>query len=260
MNSSLLMLTTQYRMKSQSRLHTFSILCRAAMDSSILAKAGPLLAMQDAIAALIDSIPSSTFGQESSDMIVRACRQADAQSHTQKLQLLEIFPVFTARLGDFRRRLAVGTLVEDSKYLLKQSTPLAKLSDFTHYLQHEPRFAVRPGTDYSWLIATIAILDTALDDGLRPYEATLDREVEKEFNRQVDELSKVIKDMFTKILDTGASHMTRTEAKEVLEALHARLEYAIRTKPKPKASLFGDMPEAESKTLMKNFLRKSGED
>ena len=229
------------------------------MDSLILAKAGPLFALKDAISMLINNISPDRWEQESRVLTEMACHQANARSYPQKVQLLRIFPASTAQLCDFRKQLAVSTLVKDSEYLrLKQTNPLTKISDFTQYLQSESRFAIQPRTDYSWLTAIISILDIALDDGRLPENITEDREVEKEFNKQVDELSSIVKSMFTKILDTGASHMTRTEAKEVLEALHARLEYAIRTKPKQKASLFGDLPGSESKSFMSKFLGKPG--
>ena len=64
--------------------------------------------------------------------------------------------------------------------------------------------------------------------------------------------------MFTSIVDTGASHMTRTEAKDVLEAFHARLVYAVRTKQKPKTMLFGDA-SVESKaggSTIRQFLAR----
>ena len=245
-------------MKPQSRLYTFGVLCRIATDSSILAKPGALFALQEAIAELIDSITPSNLEQESADMIDSACAQTDPDSHPQKRQLLMIFPAFTPRLSDFRQRLAVRTLVQDSSHLHKQTNPLNELSDFTLYLRQDPRFAIQPRTDYPWLTATIAILDIALASGHQPQNIALDREVEREFNERVDELAKTVKDMFTKILDTGASHMTRTEAKEVLEALHARLEYAVRMRPRQKVSLFGDLPGVESRAFMKRFLGKEG--
>lgn len=58
--------------------------------------------------------------------------------------------------------------------------------------------------------------------------------------------------------------MIRTEAKEVLEALHSRLQFAVRTKPKPKTLLFGNLaldPELLSmRNGLQGFLRGAGED
>lgn len=69
-------------------------------------------------------------------------------------------------------------------------------------------------------------------------------------------LAQKINAMFASIVDTGASHMKRTDAKEVLEAFHSRLLYAVRTEPKPKSMMFGDSIADEESALMKNFLNK----
>ena len=42
--------------------------------------------------------------------------------------------------------------------------------------------------------------------------------------------------------------MTRTEAKDVLEMLQARLIYAVRTKPKPKKGIFGTASAGQKTT------------
>ena len=59
--------------------------------------------------------------------------------------------------------------------------------------------------------------------------------------------------MFADIVDTGASHMGRTEAKEVLEAFQYRLSYGIRTKVPPKKCMFGDST-IESAAMMETFM------
>ncbi len=64
------------------------------------------------------------------------------------------------------------------------------------------------------------------------------KNMENDFNKSIDELANQIKSMFTRISDTGASHMTRTEAKEVLNRVYYRLVYSVRTKPRPKKNLF----------------------
>ncbi len=68
--------------------------------------------------------------------------------------------------------------------------------------------------------------------------------------------------MFTQIIDTGASHMRRTEAKEILEAFHSRLLYAVRTRRKPKTMLVGDSsidigPDSRQGAIMKGFLERA---
>ena len=98
---------------------------------------------------------------------------------------------------------------------------------------------ISKATDYSELAAAIGILSIAIDGGDSRSSSSATEEV-KAFNREIDVLSSKIKSMFADIVDTGASHMGRTEAKEVLEAFQYRLSYGVRTKPPPKQSLFGD--------------------
>ena len=110
------------------------------------------------------------------------------------------------------------------------------------------------------LAASIGLLNVGLDGGDPPLLVPSDRE--REFNQDVDMLSNRIKFMYSQIVDTGASHMTRTEAKEVLEAFASRLMYAVRTKPKTKTMLFGNSnvhagSDSTRKITLPNFLAGS---
>ena len=102
----------------------------------------------------------------------------------------------------------------------------------------KPEFSIARDTDYTKLAATMAFLDIGLDDG-DPPDSSLDPDLESDYNRKIEKLAKVVRSMFTKIVDSGASHMSRTEAKDGLEAFHSRIIYAVRTKPKAKRLLFG---------------------
>ena len=140
---------------------------------------------------------------------------------------------------------------------MAQSLDIDLLSAIAQLLR-EPQFLVNYNTDYSELAASIAVLDIGLDDGNVPCSMVLP-EHESEFNKDIDKLAKILKAMFTRIIDTGASHMLRTQAKDVLEALHSRLTFAARTKPRPKKGLFGDSRQepikgGESRNYWKKFL------
>ena len=68
--------------------------------------------------------------------------------------------------------------------------------------------------------------------------------------------------MFTQIVDSGASHMRRTEAKEILEGFHSRLIYAVRTTRKPKTLLVGDSdfvggPDSKQGAMMRGFIERA---
>ena len=66
---------------------------------------------------------------------------------------------------------------------------------------------------------------------------------EKAFNLAVDNLAHTLKQLFTSITDSGASHMRRTECKDGMERVYYRLIYGVRTKLRGRAGqrvgLFG---------------------
>ncbi len=125
----------------------------------------------------------------------------------------------------------------------------------TRYLS-QPRFIINSETNYPGLAAAIAILAIGLDNGdPPPTEAT--KETITAFNNDVDMLAQRIKGMFTQIVDTGASQMRRTEAKEVLESFHSCLVYAVRTKQKPKGMMWEDDVGAEKQErMMMDFVQR----
>lgn len=161
---------------------------------------------------------------------------------------------------------------EDSSYLTPTITSLSSLPSITRHLRTS-RFDIHQTTDYANLSASISLLNIGLDDGdppplssTSPFSEELTTGSNKKypntseaaFNKAVDRLAHRVHTMFTSIVDTGASHMTRTEAKDVLEAFHARLVYAVRTKQKPKVMLFGDASvevQAGAKLMKRYFSR-----
>lgn len=100
-----------------------------------------------------------------------------------------------------------------------------------------PQFATDKDTNYTKLAALIAILNVGLGCSSFP-QAGLDQMAETAFNEKVDELSSMVRSISTSIIDTGASQLKKTEAKEILECLNFRLMYAVRTVPKPKNNKF----------------------
>ena len=184
---------------------------------------------------------------------------ADAQL---RLQLLRSIPGSSTRLNLFRQRLAMAFFYEDANCLMKQPQDLIVLSDVARHLR-QPQFIIKQDTDYSELAASVAILDIGLGDG-NPLKSIAAIQSEDDFNKEIDRLAKTLKGRFMRIIDSGASHMLRTEAKDVLEALHCRLTYAVRTRQKPKANPFADPGVeagqlAESGAFMKAFLARRRE-
>ncbi|KAK5064716.1 hypothetical protein LTR84_000550 [Exophiala bonariae] len=118
--------------------------------------------------------------------------------------------------------------------------------------------------DYVSLRSSSYLLDVAISDGGRP-GSFLSHSEENAFNRAVDRLADAVRSTFIAIVDTGASHMSRTEAKDVLQALHFRLLYSVRTEVRPKKNIFDEKTrktrdggevraEDRGRSFLKNFL------
>ncbi|KAL8784095.1 MAG: hypothetical protein Q9213_004154 [Squamulea squamosa] len=121
---------------------------------------------------------------------------------------------------------------------------------------NQPRFVISSETDYPDLAAAIAILAIGLDNGDPPLvEAS--KEAITAFNDDLDMLAQRIKVLFTQIIASGASHMKRNEAKDVLESFYTCLVHAVRTKQRPKGMMWEDDVGVEKqKSLMKHFVQR----
>lgn len=173
-----------------------------------------------------------------------------------RLRLLQNIPASSRRLILLRRRLALAYFFRDIGYLSQQAADTIDLKGIARHLEG-PQFMTSNTTDYGELAAEIGVLSIAIDRG-DPPSPPFATEEEKAFNRDIDVLSMKIKSMFADIVDTGASHMGRTEAKEVLEAFQYRLSYGVRTKPPPRKSLFGDstVDVIANRDVMEAFVGK----
>ena len=178
---------------------------------------------------------------------------------TLRLRLLQNIPASSHRLILIRRRLALACFFQDVAYLSQQADDTIDLQGIARHLE-SPQFIISNATDYGEIAAAIGILGIAIECG-DPPSSPCAVEEEKAFNRDIDVLSLKIKSMFADIVDTGASHMGRTEAKEVLEVLQYRLSYGVRTKPPPKKSLFGDstVEDAAKRRMMEAFIETGKE-
>ncbi|KAF8431401.1 hypothetical protein BGX38DRAFT_1146636 [Terfezia claveryi] len=134
-----------------------------------------------------------------------------------QVRLLKVLPISSPRTHLFRRRLALTFLFNDHKYLSISSSQLITVEDFSHLLE-DPRFIVKHNTDYSKLKALIEILDIAFDDGGMPGN---------DHSKQVESVGIALRDMSSKIRDTGMASLERTEAKQVIELTQFRLQFAV---------------------------------
>ena len=175
---------------------------------------------------------------------------------TLRLRLLQNIQASTYRLTLLRRRLALAFFFQDIGYLCQRGNDTLDLKNIARDLEG-PRFIISNATNYGALAATFGILNIAIDSGDPPSSPCVPEEVGA-FNRYIDTMSSRVNSMFADIVDTGASQMLRTEAKEVLEALQYWLSYGVRTQAPPKKALFGKstLECITNRHLMRNFIEK----
>jgi hypothetical protein len=185
-----------------------------------------------------------------------------------QLQILRCIPQTTRRLHEVRRRLALAFFFKDdatgssNKYTSDKPHCTLVLSEVAQQLE-KSQFKINKDTNYPELAALMSILDIALDNGLSIEHKITGREGEVRFNEEVDDLAARIKQIWGSINDAGASFMSRINAKEVIQGLRMRLEHVVRTKPKPKLSIFdrGVIDEKEtvhgSSAWMERFVKKT---
>ena len=164
------------------------------------------------------------------------------------------------RFFTIQRRLSLAFFFSNTEYLNKHPEDLLDLGRVAAHLQR-PEFTISNDTDYAELAASMAILSIGVGLGDPPTPGC-DASQEALFNTDMDVLSERIKAIFTQIIDSGASHRRRTEAKQTLEAFHSRLLYSVRTKRKPKTMLIGDAstevgPDSRQGAMLRGFLDRA---
>lgn len=164
-------------------------------------------------------------------------------------------------IAALRRRLAYTFLTDDPSADAGCQGGKAEVSRISSILK-QPQYNVKrykkdqPEYDYGKLTAITTFLDIIIDSGWSEMQFA-DEGAEDEFNHEIDTLADQVKRIFTSIQDSGASHMKRTLAKEALEALHYRILYCVRTKPRPKNVLFGKYePEQQRHPSILKYYKK----
>lgn len=239
-------------MSMRMRAHTICILSRLLLDREIVNDCTLLSNLMGLISAIIDSTDHDDLNDHMTAALTTIYHSTDDLGL--RLQLLRNFPASSSRSALFRRRLALASFFQDETYLSEHHDHLV---DFKNIMSHlnRPHFLVNSDTDYPSFAACMAILAIGVDNGDPPREDA-DIDVQVAFNDDVDILAQRIKAMFTQIVDTGASHMKRTEAKQALESFHACLAYAVRTKQKPKGGSWEDDAGVEKqKSMISGFVQ-----
>ena len=153
--------------------------------------------------------------------------------------LVSRLPALTTRTSLLRIRLAIIFLFS---HPAATSPPLA-LNHISSVLAR-PSFTITRETDYTCLASYVIFLNITLSSISLP-PPTAPAETRKAHDSRVDEVAAKVKSIFSSIVDTGASHMKRTQVKQELESLHSRILYSMRTKRKKRELMLGDDGEEE---------------
>ncbi|KAF5017984.1 hypothetical protein F66182_10053 [Fusarium sp. NRRL 66182] len=237
---SLLTVISPY-MSQESIVYAAQVLLRMSMDKFLIYDINLLVTYESTIASILEAIPQSSWDS--------FCFETCTLLHT----------LVKAQAHELRRRLAVVFLFDDTALGRYHPDDTVTIRGIIEILEHDD-FVVGPRTDFAELQANILLLNIVVDDG--SFNAYDDPEKEKQFNRDIDELTVLLRGIWRKINDAGMK-LARTEAKSVIEWVQQRLAHSVRTRRKAKKSIF-DIPGQENDALlpkqqdyMKNFLRKA---
>ncbi|KAF1348696.1 hypothetical protein BDV97DRAFT_354140 [Delphinella strobiligena] len=240
--------------EQQSWLH---LLMLVLLDRDVQENVTVKSEVQTSLTALIDAIPTAKF-----DATVRNLGLSVIGNVNNAIvlnRLLQSLPSTIPQMHSLKRRIALSYIMKSHGYLTDHVYRLSITSDVVARIRTNKNFKIREHTDFAAMGARIAILDMATgagfsDFGFLPEEsedkadtpvmgAGLARRPppsgdEIAFNDAIDSLASELRALASNIRDAGAAHMQRTECKSMIEKLAYRLDYAARTRPKPKRSAF----------------------
>lgn len=184
-----------------------------------------------------------------------------------RLRSLSFLPTSVKGLHELRRRMAAVFFFDDLSLVSQPADPSFTLHDITTRLQG-PNFKIGPDTDYAALRAQLLLLDIAIDMGIRLGQDDPEG-LTSPFDAEVDELTSTLRQLARSINDTDMKSVLPMEAKMVMDWMGERLGHTVRSKPKPKISIYDlsersapDVHLPKQQNLMKKFLqsRQGGSD
>ncbi|RVX71538.1 hypothetical protein B0A52_05110 [Exophiala mesophila] len=253
--------------------HLTSIICRLCLDQEMMSDMRISTGVEGLLEHLL-SLPDPDMRSHVMERVLDDIGQ-HLKSPLLQAQLLDhILPTSSSTIK-IRILLARTFLLGPLAITLSKLSPIdLSLDPLTEHITTSESFETSRSktsdpVDYTALKALTHILDIAISDGGRPstFETRAD---EVSFNRSVDHLADAVRTKYISIQDTGASHMSRTEAKDLLRSLHWRLLYSVRSEIRLKKGVFdgnagknggfrdGDEVRSEerSRGFMKGFLEK----
>lgn len=216
-----------------------SIACRLAVDEELMSHA-PISCKVESFLQTLINMPDKDMRGHVSDCILKDMSQHLDAPTLQSQLLTHILPITPTSSG-LRVRLALTFLLGPNATTLQTPITSAILPILETHILTSPTFDTSlrnaRAQNYTHLRFRTTLLDTAIANGHRPASFATKAD-ETHFNRTVDALADTIKSCFVSISDSGASHLTRTEAKDALTALYWRVLVGVRTKPRVKKHVF----------------------
>jgi hypothetical protein len=230
-------------------------LVRAVFDQSVLSDASVHERVESCFSTLLD-IYSETDNVSWFTGVIAGLIYNAIDSPTLRLQLVNALPAATPNTHLFRRKLALAFILDKERHLNAELTNPALTARMLLLFQKGGTLRPTATTDYQDLRARLSLLDIALDIGFSDFDflETRDKAAEKQFNESIDRLAATVRETAARIIDAGAAHMARTEAKVVAERLVQRLEFAVRTREKPVKDWFGEVEREGKKEFMKGWV------
>ncbi|KFZ05076.1 hypothetical protein V501_08716 [Pseudogymnoascus sp. VKM F-4519 (FW-2642)] len=219
--------------------YTMSLLARLCADNLVKENYSVLCIVRYAMVELCDAIEKHDAWEISCRKICSNIYNTVAQEPL-CLQIIECIPASNPCLHDLRRNLSLAVFCQDCDLTQKPVEEKLELRRLVQVLGG-PRFQVNRQTDYVQLAALISLLDIAIGDGSAVDFDVSDPQAEEEYNSCLDELAYQLKIIWSSINDRGTLSPSRIHTKRTVEKLRNRLLETIRTRLKPKQSIF-DLP------------------
>ncbi|KAL5353330.1 hypothetical protein ACLOAV_001366 [Pseudogymnoascus australis] len=219
--------------------YTMSLLTRLCADNITKSTTRLLSTVRYAMRELCEAVKEKDDWEISCREICSKIYETVAQEPL-CLQILDCIPDSNPRLCDLRRRLALAVFCQDCDLTQKPAVDSLELRKLVQVLSG-PKFQINRNTDYVQLAALISLLHIAIDDGSAADLDVSDPQVEGEYNSYLDELAYQLKIIWGSINDRGTLSPSRIHTKRTVEKLRNLLLETIRTRPKPKQSIF-DLP------------------
>lgn len=245
------------RLPQASKDLAVHFLMRACFDETVLSDDILRICIESNLKTLLESYATGPELNSAFSRLTRAIFTSLA-SPTLRQKLVSALPSSSLVVHNFRRRLALAFVLDKPRYLDGSLENPALTARLLLLFEKGAALRITPDTDYVALRAQLGLLNIALDAGFSDFEFREcgDAHAEKKFNENIDALTNAVRELSARIVDAGAAHMSRTEAKMTAEIVAQRLEFQIRTRDKPPKDWFGEAARRDGEEFMRGFLKR----